>query len=404
MFRNKCNDKEAQALRCITDGGDSDWVEEQNFPLAHRIIFGLTSKSLALEVEENPNAVYVTDAQGRTALDWATARAQLEDIAVLLSSGADPNNMDITGRTPVHHAMDSDSIPCLRLILEAGGNPNPTFPKGMFRSSALTAAARLGNWEMIKLLLQFDADPNACNPEGVTSLGNVARFSTAECALLLLEYGADLNAIASNGMTPLTTAIVHNNHPVLRLFVDRCYEFIMTARLNGMHFPCDGFSALEKSTQRKDVQGNKKTANRQPLGPQLLSIIAEHADINTMSIIASSQPLKVSYDLSVDLVTAAKDVLQQRRDHDEKLSEAFDELISIAQAGEAEAGSIDSVLESGLFFSAHSSFHAELAEALSTLNSPQGSDPGGCADRGSDQTDDHSDENLPLLSERASTI
>ncbi|WEW59246.1 hypothetical protein PRK78_004715 [Emydomyces testavorans] len=335
IFRGKCNDKEARALRCITQGGDGDWVEEQNFPLAHRIIFGLFSKSLEVELLEKPNAVYATDVQGRTALDWATARAQLEDISLLLSYGADPNNMDLTGRTTILHAVDSHSVPGLRLILEAGGNPNPILPKGVFRSSPLTAAGFAGIPEMLKLLLEFGANPNACNPEGLTSLHSVARTQNVDCALLLLEFGADLNAVSSNGRTPLTTAIIHNNHQVLQLFVDRCYEYIITTRLTGS---------------------------------QLLPIIAEHADIETMLILASSHPLKLSYDLEIHSINASRDILQQRRDCSEKLSEAFEELITIAQAEKAEAGSIDTLMESGLFLSARSSFHSELAEAVAELN------------------------------------
>lgn len=215
VFRGKCNDEEQQALRCITDGGERDWVEDQNFPLVHRIIFGLSSKSLAAELDESPNAIYVTDAQNRTALD------------------ADPNNKDVTGRTPVLHAVDSHNIPCLRLILEAGGDPDPTMPKGLFRSNPLTAAGFAGMPEMLKLLLEFEADPNACNPEGLTALHSVARTQNIECALLLLDFGADLNAMSRNKRTPLTTAIIYNNHPVLRLFVDRCHEYITSTRLTG---------------------------------------------------------------------------------------------------------------------------------------------------------------------------
>ncbi len=63
------------------------------FPLVHRVIFGLSSKPLAAELDENPHAVYLTDAQNRTALDWATARSQLEDMALVIKYGADPNNM-----------------------------------------------------------------------------------------------------------------------------------------------------------------------------------------------------------------------------------------------------------------------------------------------------------------------
>lgn len=234
IFRGKCNDTEQHALRCITEGGEGDWIEEQNFPLVHRIIFGLSSKSLAAELEENPNAVYVMDTQNRTALDWATARIQMDDMSLLLRYGADPNNMDLTGRTPVLHAVDSHNVACLRLILEAGGHPNPKMPKGIFRSSPLTAAGFAGMPEMLKLLLDFEANPNACNPEGLTALHSVARTQNVDCALLLLEFGADLNAMSSNGRTPLTTAITYNNHPVLQLFVNRCYQYITTLRLSGM--------------------------------------------------------------------------------------------------------------------------------------------------------------------------
>lgn len=232
-FRGKCNETEQQELRCITQAGEQNWLEDQNFPLVHRIVFGLSPKSLAAELAENPHAIYLKDAQGRTALDWATARAQLDDMRLLIAHGADVNTMDTTGRTTVLHAVDSHSDETLRIILEAGGNPNPKMPKGVFRSSPLTSSGFGGLAGMLRLLLKHGAEPDACNPEGRTALHSVAATQNVECALILLEWGADLNVVSSNGRTPLTTAIIHNNHAVLRLFVDRCYEYITTARLKG---------------------------------------------------------------------------------------------------------------------------------------------------------------------------
>ncbi|KAG8625551.1 hypothetical protein KVT40_005952 [Elsinoe batatas] len=149
MLRGKVNQQEANGLRCITEGGEGDWVEEQNFPLVHRIVLGLSQKSLALEVEENPAAIYLTDAQGRSALDWATARAQHRDICILIAAGVDPNTMDITGRTTVLHAVDSHDTESLRLVLEAGGHPDPRLPKGVFRSSPLTVNGALFDFTSI---------------------------------------------------------------------------------------------------------------------------------------------------------------------------------------------------------------------------------------------------------------
>lgn len=111
-----------------------------------------------------------------------------------------------------------------------------------------------------------------------------------------------------------------------------------------------------------------QSAYYQSLGPPPLSIIAEHADVKTINILASSHPLKVSSDLSVEGIAANREVLQQRDDYSEELSEAFGELITIVKAEEYESQSIESLTEAGLFLSARSSFHSDLAEAMEKLD------------------------------------
>jgi hypothetical protein len=110
------------------------------------------------------------------------------------------------------------------------------------------------------------------------------------------------------------------------------------------------------------------TYNRS-LGPEILPIIAEHADIETINILASVHPLKASYDVSFNSIAANRSLLEKRRGYDEKLADAFEELITIASAEADEAKSVDSILETGFFLSARSSFHSELAGAISTLDS-----------------------------------
>ena len=112
-----------------------------------------------------------------------------------------------------------------------------------------------------------------------------------------------------------------------------------------------------------------RSAYYQSPGPQTLPTIAKHADAETITILASSHPLKISYDLSVSSIAANREVVEQRRDYSDRLSEAFEELISIAKAEETESRSIESLTESGLFLSARSSFHSELAEAMAKLDS-----------------------------------
>jgi Ankyrin repeats (many copies) len=56
----------------------------------------------------------------------------------------------------------------------------------MFRSNALMAAGFAGMPTLLKLLLDFQAKPNDCNPEGLTALQSVARTHNTECAALLV--------------------------------------------------------------------------------------------------------------------------------------------------------------------------------------------------------------------------
>lgn len=104
--------------------------------------------------------------------------------------------------------------------------------------------------------------------------------------------------------------------------------------------------------------------------------MAEYADIPTMNILANNQPLKSSYDLRTESISANRAVLKRRLDYAESLAEAFDELIEVAIAELDDAKSIESILESELFVSARSSFHSELAGAISRLNSIQRSPTG----------------------------
>jgi ankyrin repeat protein len=170
--------------------------------------------------------------------------------------------MDIGSRTTVLHSVDSHNDDALRIVLGAGANPEPEVPKGLFRSGPLIAASFGGLVRMIKLLIEFGAKVDACNPEGLTALQVIANMQNVECADILLTNGADLGYISSNGRSPLTTVIIYNNHVVLKLFMSLCDTSIL-------------------------LRGSK-----------LLPITAESADAETMSILASSDLLKPDSSLS----------------------------------------------------------------------------------------------------------
>lgn len=77
----------------------------------------------------------------------------------------------------------------------------------------------------------------------------------------------------------------------------------------------------------------------------------------------------------MESISSNREILQNRPDYNEELSDAFEDLITIAQAEALEVGSIDSLVESGLFLSARSSFHSDLADAWAELNSVGSTSP-----------------------------
>ena len=107
-------------------------------------------------------------ADGFTALHLATFFGQLETAAELLGHGADvnaiaTNNMRVA---VINSAAASGRADVVRLVLQAGADPNA---RQMMGYTALHAAAARDNVEMVKDLLDAGADPSLTNDEGKTA-------------------------------------------------------------------------------------------------------------------------------------------------------------------------------------------------------------------------------------------
>jgi len=321
--RNKAHDyvlqgglsKEAsESLRCLTNG--SDWEDEQDFTVIHQVVLGFSGKSLEDVILQHPDDIDTQDAMGRTPLLWAAARGDNLAVTTLLAYGADANLMDVQLAGPLSYAADQDHAICVRLLLEAGADPDPEIPGGIKVGSPLNCAARNATDLMVlKNLLDFNADIEASGVDGKTPLIHVARTGNVKFALLLLEYGADINAMSSTEQTPLTTAITYNNHDILQLLLDRWFEYSECPRLKG---------------------------------PHLLPIVAMYADLESVSILAKTDHLKLKYDKNYTTAGFAS-LLKDRFGSTEKLVQAFDNLLHVINHEPDWKISAESKMESGMF-------------------------------------------------------
>ncbi|MHC4458074.1 MAG: ankyrin repeat domain-containing protein [Planctomycetota bacterium] len=179
-------------------------------------------------LEKKPGLVNTLNMAGLTPLHEAANGGHVDAAKVLLTHGADVEAERIGGFTPLHDAIvkkhrdvaelliangakihgemsaayvDKQTV---QLLIDLGADVNQRDKRGM---SPLDEAALHGNTNVLQLLLDHDADVNASGEYGSTPLHYTGHRGEAEAAKLLIEKGAEIDVKAKNGDTPLCRAI-----------------------------------------------------------------------------------------------------------------------------------------------------------------------------------------------------
>jgi ankyrin repeat protein len=135
--------------------------------------------------------VNATEADGTTALHWASYRDDLETVDLLLRAGARVDAANDLGATPLWNASLNAGAPVVTRLLAAGANPNLALLAG---ETPLMIAARSGKADLVQLLLAKQANPNAKAARGQTALMWAAAQKHPAVVKALLAQGADVHA------------------------------------------------------------------------------------------------------------------------------------------------------------------------------------------------------------------
>ncbi|MGP0074328.1 MAG: ankyrin repeat domain-containing protein [Bryobacteraceae bacterium] len=129
--------------------------------------------------------------RGQTAVMWAAAEGHAAIVSLLAAHGADLNlrsyDRDTTGPK-----------------MEAGTPAAPIARGGL---TALLFAARQGEIDTVKALLDAKADINAVDSDGNNALVLAILNTHYDLTQLLIDRGADVNIAAKNGRTALYSAV-----------------------------------------------------------------------------------------------------------------------------------------------------------------------------------------------------
>ncbi|WP_410771413.1 ankyrin repeat domain-containing protein [Fontibacillus sp. BL9] len=154
--------------------------------------------------------INATDENGRTSAMIAVHTNQLELFHFLVEQGANINIRDHRLDNPLLYAGAEGKLDFVKAAIAAGADTTVT---NRFGGTALIPAADRGHVEIVReLLANSDVDVDHVNDLGWTALLEAVLLGDGgskhqEIVNLLIEYGADVNLADNEGVTPLQHAI-----------------------------------------------------------------------------------------------------------------------------------------------------------------------------------------------------
>lgn len=152
-------------------------------------------------------------------LQAATRRNNVEEIVALLNSGIDINYQDCCGFTALHIASIHGYHDNIRILLEYDADPN-ICNNDVRIPLHFAAGTGLGYYSIVKILLEHGADPNAVDKWNQTPL-LLTGYSNIHIISELLKYDADPNIQNIDGDTPLYHAACRGRKEAVEMLLNK---------------------------------------------------------------------------------------------------------------------------------------------------------------------------------------
>lgn len=185
--------------------------------------FGLTPLMHAAKVNTPELSMFLLDkgasietrtVTGRTALFFAAHGGLVAIVEALLAKGANANDTDKDGWTPL---MYSSTLGVAEALLRKGADFNARTRRG--NTVLFVLADNHNATEVIRSLLKHGAEPNAANDKGWTPLMVAASNGSVKNVQALLEGGASRSAKNHAGETALELARKEKSEAVVELLI-----------------------------------------------------------------------------------------------------------------------------------------------------------------------------------------
>jgi uncharacterized protein len=192
------------------------------------------SAELIAEIKRDDSLIHYADANGVSLLllsyyyrlpdvsDYILSRRPPRDIyeavvagdanmvtAMLDQNPSLLNQHAADGFTPLGLAAYFGRVDVANVLLVRKADPNVAASNG-FGVAPLHSAVAANQYDIVKLLLDAGANPNAVQQKDITPLHSAVHLGNAQIVSLLLAHGADKQAQTDNGKTPIDLAPAEN--------------------------------------------------------------------------------------------------------------------------------------------------------------------------------------------------
>ena len=184
----------------------------------------------------------ITSCAAKSPLIQASSQGDVLTAQKLIQEGANINEPDSNGYTPLQYAIWSGDDKIAKLLIDKGANVNAV---DKYKLTPLMTAASYGYIDIVKLLIDKGADVNAKDSFGNTALMSVSIPSIAK---ILIDKGADVNAQNKTGLTTLhnIAGFYDNNNIVIA-------EYLLNKNASANLKDENGQTALRYAISSKNI-------------------------------------------------------------------------------------------------------------------------------------------------------
>ncbi|MCK5563622.1 MAG: ankyrin repeat domain-containing protein [Planctomycetes bacterium] len=262
---------------------------------------------------ESGAEVDAQDIHGKTALCYLASDSLgilTELINLLIENGADVNHRTINGQTPLHNAAENSIAEMVQILLEAGADPtlkdlngeiaqdviayDPQKKRDVFykykKDVTVLEAIVNSQFEILEKLIKDGKDIDAVDKDNESATGLIiaAKDGDIEKTKKLLELGANINAQDEDGNTALLYAARDGDNDMLRLLMDSGADVKITNRqgYNALGFAVyrDRFRTIQIIT---DYYPDLEEANPSTKSPV---VVSEKEQLGEESVRVKTRP------------------------------------------------------------------------------------------------------------------